>query len=200
LDQQECPERIELTEEYSRAITDFVVLRNGLRRVTLERDATVWHDAETAWAESEKAWIKLERHIAAHKCLPGLPRDPDRSSRILEQAAEAAPDIILVVDDERRFVAVNDSAAGALGLPRRDIVGRRLEEFFSQARGETIAQAWDSFVLEGVQSGICELSGPGRGRRFEYRALARFAPGLHMSILREIGLREIGLRETGEIN
>ena len=59
----------------------------------------------------------------------------------LECAAEAALDIILVADDHRRFVDVNEAAAKALELPRNEIVVRRIDEFFTMTRGETVAQA-----------------------------------------------------------
>ncbi len=43
-----------------------------------------------------------------------------RRERVLEAAADAAMDVILIVDDERRFVDLNHSAADVLGLPRQD--------------------------------------------------------------------------------
>jgi PAS domain S-box-containing protein len=106
--------------------------------------------------------------------------------RILESAAEAAPDVILVADDERRFVDVNRAAEDLLALPRQQIIGRRIDEFFSEAQGKPVAVAWDDFVSEGEQRGLCELAHGERRRVFEYRARAQFGTGLHVSVLREV--------------
>ena len=108
------------------------------------------------------------------------------NERLIESAADAALDIILVADDERRFVDLNRAAADALGLPREELIGRRIEEFFSEAKGKPVPTAWDDFVVEGEQWGMCELRSESRPRTFEYRAKANFRRGLHLSVLREL--------------
>ena len=95
----------------------------------------------------------------------------------------ASLDIILVADDERRFVEINQAAVDMLGLPRSEVLGRRVDEFFAEASGVAIPEAWASFVAAGVQSGICELKG--KRRLFVYRAKANFVPGLHVSVLQD---------------
>jgi PAS domain-containing protein len=187
---QECNERISLGEKYSLCITAYVDLRNTLKSASGERREEDWRDVEAAWAESEKAWRALEQHIAEHHCLDLGWQSPDAphagAGAILGKAAAAAIDVILVADDDRCFVDVNEAAAEILGLPRNEIAGRRIDDFFSEARGEPIPSSWKSFLSEGVQSGICELKAPGGPRRFEYRAKANFAAGLHLSVLREL--------------
>ena len=186
---EECSERIDLVEKYSRSISEYSARREALKGLPDELKSVAWRAVESAWAESQKAWDAVEQHISEHQCLAlGWPRRDAAdtvASPILGKAAAAALDVILVADDDRCFVDVNEAAADILGLPRSEIVGRRIDEFFSQARGEAIPVAWKSFVAEGVQCGICELKAPGRMRSFEYRAKANFAPGLHLSVLRE---------------
>lgn len=204
MNQQECAERIRLMDEYSQRITDYGVQLEVLKAPAAERNAADWRSAETALAASQNAWEALERHTNEHQCLT-LDREPqgaqvstDGSSQLLGAAAAAALDVILVADDERRFVDVNEAAAALLGLPRREIVGRRIDEFFSEARGDAIPPAWDLFLAEGEQCGICELiTGGTQLRRFEYRAKANFAAGLHLSILRERS--ESGSTRSGAI-
>ena len=53
-----------------------------------------------------------------------------------------------------------EAAAGNFGLEQTEIVGRRIDDFFLSARGETIPEA--------------------------------FAPGLHLSLLREIAEGAVG--------
>jgi PAS domain S-box-containing protein len=187
----ECSERIKLTEEYSRSVTVLSVRLEVLKGTPREQNAAGWQAAGAARVESQKAWAALERHLAMHQCLDmynpkPIRVDPDRSSRILEQAAAAALDIILVANDDRRYISVNQAAAELLGLPQSEILGRRIEEFFSVPGVERVKEAWEEFIADGIQRGLCELKGMGRRRRFEYRSKANFAPGLHLSVLREV--------------
>ena len=108
-----------------------------------------------------------------------------KRERVLEAAADAAQDLILVADDERRFVDLNQAAAEVLGLRRDEVLGRRIDEFFSEAQVKPVPTAWSIFVVEGEQRGLCELRS-GTPRTFEYRAKAHFRRGLHLSILREV--------------
>jgi PAS domain-containing protein len=183
LNQHECPERIRLIDEYCRAITDFNLRLDSLRSMRNAPGPDDWDAAEASRTQSQQAWEAVEQHIAAHKCMPLAWPTPEAG--VLESAAMHAPDVILVVDDDRRYVDVNQAAAEALGLPRKEPIGRRVDEFFLEARGVPTPTAWASFVADGEQAGVCELLAPSR-RRFAYRAKANFAPGFHLSILREI--------------
>jgi PAS domain S-box-containing protein len=124
----------------------------------------------------KRTWLELS---APTTSLSGRRRE-----RILEAAPDAAMDVILIVDDERRFVELNRAAADVLGLPREEIIGRRIEDFFSEAQGKAVPAASSRFVVEGEQGGVCELRS-GSQKTFEYRAKANFRRGLHVSILRE---------------
>jgi PAS domain-containing protein len=104
-------------------------------------------------------------------------------SSILMEAAHAALDVILVADDERRYVDLNRAASAALSLDREAIIGRRIEEFFTTPGNEPIAEAWSRLTVDGEQFGFRQLR-EGSHATFEYRAKANFIPGLHVSILR----------------
>jgi PAS domain-containing protein len=109
----------------------------------------------------------------------------DARGRILLEAADAAADIIFVADDERRYVDMNQAAADALGLPREAVIGRSIDDFFSEARAQPVPLASERFLSDSEQHGICKL----RNREdalFEYRAKANFVPGLHVSVLRPV--------------
>lgn len=175
-----------MVDEYSRAVTEFNTLLDSLRIGA--REPEDWNAAETARALAQKAWERLDAHLAQHRCLDlHWPRSgAARHLDVLEDAAMAALDVILVADDNRRFVDLNHAAAEAIGLPRDQVVGRRIDDFFSEIQGESVPDAWERFVADGVQCGICELIADGGRRKFEYRAVARFAPGLHLSVLREV--------------
>ncbi len=139
---------------------------------------------------SQQAWNSLEAHIASHGCLDLSWSDPSAiefpSGDPLKAAAMAALDVIVVTDDQRRFVDLNHAAEAAFKLPRNEIIGRKVDDFFLAAGGLTMPEAWAGFIADGVQRGICEMIEPGVPRRFEYRAKANFAPGLHLAVLREV--------------
>lgn len=109
----------------------------------------------------------------------------DAPRRVLLEAADAADDIILVANDERKYVDMNQAAEKAFGLPRAEIIGQPIDAFFSDAHSEPVPEAWSHFVADGEQFGTCRL----RNRpelEFEYRARANFVPGLHVSVLRPL--------------
>jgi PAS domain-containing protein len=190
VDREECPVRIHLADEYSQAVTAFSVLLESLK-IAPPAGKTDLNGIEVTRLRAEHAWNCLEAHLVAHQCLElhwsaraviGSPPSRD----LLQAAAMAALDVILVADDERRLVDLNDAAAAALNMPRSEVVGRKVEEFFSEIRGQTVPDAWNDFIADGVQCGICELVAAGGARRFEYRAKANFAPGLHLGVLRHV--------------
>ena len=109
----------------------------------------------------------------------------DARGRILLEAADAAADIILVADDERRYVDLNQAAADVLGLPREAVIGRSIDDFFSEARAQPVPLAWQRFLTDSEQHGVCKLRNR-EGAFFEYRARANFVPGLHVSVLRPV--------------
>jgi PAS domain-containing protein len=191
VNREECSQRIHLADEYSRLVTEFNILLDLLRAPSRERNEEIWTAAETARTSSQKAWDAWENHISEHRCIDLQlarlsPPDVSGSPHVLAMAALAALDVILVANDHRQYVDVNEAAAAVIGLPRSEIIGRRVDEFFSEVLGETVPTAWAGFVADGVQCGFCELKAPGKRRRFEYRAKANFAPGLHLSVLREV--------------
>ena len=95
---------------------------------------------------------------------------------------------LVLVDDDRRYVSVNERAAKLLGAPVDTLVGRSLEQFTPPDRRPLIDRYWTA--LERV--GEIEGSGPllredGSQSLLEYRARWRFAPGLHLIAIREVG-------------
>jgi PAS domain-containing protein len=166
---RECSERIHLVDEYCRLITAFNNLLESLNNPSHERKERVWSAAAAARADSQIAWEALEKHIAEHKCIDTGQPDPDAysaddSGGVLEKAARAAIDIILVADDDRRFVEVNEAAADAFGLSRTEVIGRRIDEFLATTDGKGIPAWWNDFIAAGAQSGICRMNAPGRGQ------------------------------------
>lgn len=110
-----------------------------------------------------------------------------RDPRLFEALFEHALDAVLVVDDDRRYMEANPAACELVGLPRECIVGRRVEEFFEVVEDRSVPDAWAAFRRQGTQTGVCRVRRPDSSLRYAgFRAKANFAPGLHLSILRDI--------------
>jgi PAS domain S-box-containing protein len=108
-------------------------------------------------------------------------------SRLFEALFEHALDAVLVVDDERRYVEANPAACELIGLPRESIAGRRVEDFFEVVGNRSVPDAWAAFQRQGTETGVCCVRRPDGSFRYAgFRAKANFAPGLHLSILRDI--------------
>ena len=183
---EECPERLRLIDAYSQKVTELSSRLVWLKRAFQERNDDDWTAAEACRAESQTAWEAIENHIADHKCIPAAPSANYESHGMLEKAAMAAPVAILVVDDDRRCVEMNEATEQMLGLKRAEILGRRLDDFFSNTGGESIPVAWLRLIADGTQEGICEVVGDGTPRQFAYRAKANFTPGFHLRVLCEV--------------
>ncbi|HEY6912076.1 MAG TPA: ATP-binding protein [Myxococcales bacterium] len=100
---------------------------------------------------------------------------------------ESAPDAILVADDQGRYVAANASACELFGVPLQDLLGKRVTDFVRPEELRVTEQQWSRFRAERLQSGRFPLRRPdGEARILEYNAVSDAAPGLHLSILRDV--------------
>jgi hypothetical protein len=86
VNREECSERVRLTDEYTRLITEFNVLLDSLKARRKEPNDDAWKAAETARASSQKAWDALVKHITEHQCM-----DSQRSLRDPPDAGGSNP-------------------------------------------------------------------------------------------------------------
>jgi PAS domain S-box-containing protein len=108
-----------------------------------------------------------------------------RRERQLQAVFDGALDAMLIVDDERRYVAANPAAAELFGLTVEQILGRRIEELLGGP--PDIVERWASFLAAGDDAGEMGLRRPdGAERRVEYRSRARIEPGRHLSVMRDV--------------
>ena len=95
----------------------------------------------------------------------------------------AAP--ILIADDDRCYREASIGASRLLGLPREQIIGRRLEEFAVPAIQSVLSERWQAFLKEGDQIGSFQMPGPdGAEREVEYVAKRDLLPIRHLLLLR----------------
>jgi PAS domain S-box-containing protein len=94
-------------------------------------------------------------------------------------------DGIVIADDDGRFLDVNRSACDLFGLPREELLGRRITEF-APAEFDFDA-AWGAFRTTRSERGTFTIVRPdGERRLVEYAATTDVVPGQHLSVLRDV--------------
>jgi PAS domain S-box-containing protein len=97
-------------------------------------------------------------------------------------------DALVVVDDERRIVRVNERAGRLLGAPVQKILRSRLENFTPQEQWPRMMRSWHELQRRGRLDGDYEvLQDDGSRVVIEFRALRGFGPGEHLIVAREAG-------------
>lgn len=117
----------------------------------------------------------------------GRSAGPAQTAAFLRRAEwfyDRLPDPIFAVDDRRRCVLANRAACRAFGLPRAELLGRRMDDFVLSR----LAGSRRKLPASGCASSARSLRGAaGRPATFETCSRANFMPGLHLSVLRDVG-------------
>lgn len=90
---------------------------------------------------------------------------------------------MLVVDDERRCLEANLSACQLLGLPRRSLIGRRVDDVLTPAMGERLEYVWRAFRETGGQAGPFEVQSPSGQHEIHISVTSNVLPGRHLLLL-----------------
>ena len=91
---------------------------------------------------------------------------------------------MLVADDERRLVDLNEAAAELIGVSHDQAVGLRLDDLLHD---ESVAEAWQGFMRDGTWEAEVSLQRPDGGeRRIEFVATADVRPGRHIAVVRDL--------------
>ncbi|MFC7174064.1 PAS domain S-box protein [Haloplanus litoreus] len=110
---------------------------------------------------------------------------------------EGTLDALVITDDQGQYVATNPAAAELFGVPRTELVGKRIEDFVPE---ETNVRArWSSFLDAGGRRGEFELVRPDdETRTVAVAATANVLPGRHLAALRDVTERTERERELDE--
>jgi PAS domain S-box-containing protein len=105
--------------------------------------------------------------------------------RYQEAAGELQDSVLLIVDDELRYVAVSTSVQEALGYQPSELIGLRIADIASPDLVASTPAEWQRFLEQGRQEGTFRLrarDGRDVAMRFEARAHHPI-PGFHLSRL-----------------
>jgi PAS domain S-box-containing protein len=95
-----------------------------------------------------------------------------------------SPIAMLLADDERRYVDVNEAACTLLSLSREELLEAGVDAVTPVALRGAVPALWDRFLAQGTMQGVYELTtASGEVVRITYVAIARVLPGLHLSCL-----------------
>lgn len=105
----------------------------------------------------------------------------DREALDVLFAKSAAP--MLLVDDERRYVAATDAACELLAIPREQLLSMRADDLVAPDLREMTPAMFEAFIADGGQAGPFTLFLPnGDTLNTLYSATANIVPGLHLSV------------------
>jgi PAS domain S-box-containing protein len=101
-------------------------------------------------------------------------------------AFDAAPDAIVVFDDEGNYVYVNKLAAAMYGMTRDELAGRRIGDFTTEPEKTNLDAFWTALRSEKVIEGRHRIVAPdGSERVVSFKTRADFVPGRHITVFRQ---------------
>lgn len=96
-------------------------------------------------------------------------------------------DVILMADDEGKYLQVNRAATEMLGYSERELLDRRVHDIVVSTTTNDRTDLWEKFREEGRQSGVIDLRKKDGGTvTCQYNAWTNIVPGKHLSILTDI--------------
>ena len=143
-----------------------------------ERD---WTPAETdalrTAASLVAAAIKRERSEAVLR----------EHEQKLRAVFETALDAIFITNDAREYVDANPAGCDLLGVAKRDLLGRRIDDFAAADRLETIDAEWEAYVSGGPTMSESRIRrANGEHRELDVSARPQFLPGLNIAFARDV--------------
>ena len=141
----------------------------------------VWSPAKTDALRTAASLVgaAIERERAE-----GVLREHEQKLRAV---FDTALDAIFITDDERRYVDVNPAGCELIGVSKRDLIGRHLDEFLPAVRLEHVRAEWAQYIEGGpVREEWQTMRPDGAVVISEASARPNFVPGLHIAFMRDI--------------
>jgi PAS domain S-box-containing protein len=144
---------------------------------------------------AERDWSPAEMDaLRTAASLVGAAIERERSEAVLrghEQKLRAvfdtSLDAIFITDDDRRYVDVNPAGSDLIGVSKRDLIGRRVDEFLPPQRLEQVRGSWDGYITgPPVREEWQTMRPDGTVIISEASARPNFVPGLHIAFMRDV--------------
>ncbi len=160
-------------------------------------------DGRVRWIEFNFTSLPPDRRLLAV-------RDVTEERAALAQVAQSeerfralfdnAPDAIYVLDDEGTILDANAAAVELTEGSREQLIGAKASDLVNEAGDRARIDALQRELVEGESAGgIFEAVWPDGSRRaVQYRSVANFLPGRHLSIVRDVTEEVAARREITE--
>jgi PAS domain S-box-containing protein len=124
-------------------------------------------------------------------------RARDELHALFENTQEA----ILIADAESRYVDANPAACALTGYAREELTRLRVRDLTPIAGQDSGIRQWREFLRTGKMEGEYQVRRrDGTTVEVEFRAVANFLPGLHLSVMRNITERRQAETQVRRLN
>jgi PAS domain S-box-containing protein len=160
-------------------------LRSGERDSNQRENRYVRKDGSVMWAELTVSLVRGYDGSPTHVVSHVQDITAQREANLLFAATfEHSVVPMLVADDERRLVDLNEAAVDLLGIPHDEAVGIRMDDLLPD---EAVPEAWQGFMRDGTWEGEVSLQRPdGSERRIDFVATSDVRPGRHIAVVRDL--------------
>jgi two-component system cell cycle sensor histidine kinase/response regulator CckA len=160
-------------------------LRAGERDSYQREKRYVRKDGSLMWAELTVSIVRGYDGSPTHVVSHVQDITAQREANLLFAATfEHSVVPMIVADDERRLVDLNDAAAELLGVSHEQATALRIDDLFED---ESVPELWNGFLRDGTWEAEVSLQRPDGGeRRIEFVATANVRPGRHIAVVRDL--------------
>jgi len=124
-------------------------------------------------------------------------RARDELHALFENTQEA----ILIANGDSRYVDANPAACALTGYTRAELIGMKVRDITPIAAQDSGIRQWKEFLRTGKMEGEYAIRRrDGRMVEVEFRAVANFLPGLHLSVMRDITERKQAEHQVRRLN
>ncbi|HWN22555.1 MAG TPA: PAS domain S-box protein [Gaiellaceae bacterium] len=144
--------------------------------------------AEREWTPAETDALRTAASLVA----AAIRRE--RSEAVLREheqklraVFETALDAIFITNDAREYVDANPAACDLLGVAKRDLLGRRIDDFAPAERLQTLDADWTAYISGGPTMSESRIRrANGEHREIDVSARPQFLPGLNIAFARDV--------------
>jgi PAS domain S-box-containing protein len=160
-------------------------LRAGERDSYQREKRYVRKDGSLMWAELTVSLVRGYDGSPTHVVSHVQDITAQREANLLFAATfEHSVVPMIVADDERRLVDLNDAATELLGISHEEAAALRIDDVFPE---EPVPEMWKQFLSTGTWEAEVSLHRPDGGeRRIEFVATADVRPGRHIAVVRDL--------------
>jgi two-component system cell cycle sensor histidine kinase/response regulator CckA len=160
-------------------------LRSGRQDSYQREKRYVRKDGSVMWAELTVSLVRGYDGSPTHVVSHVQDITSQREANLLFAATfERSVVPMIVADDERRLVDLNDAAAELLGVSHEAAMALRVDDLLGE---EGIPKLWKGFLRDGTWEGEISLQRPDGGERWiEFVATADVRPGRHIAVVRDL--------------